>query len=183
MFKTLRLYFFRRALRQTLAAQKRQRKTHTIASAQSVGILFDATDEKNRREVLAFAEQLEKQRKKVRLLGFVDVKKPLGQTRFPQFTQKELRWNGVPHGEAVQAFTSERFDLLLGLNAGQTPALEWIAVAAQAAMKIGTPTFYPNDFDIVLETPAEKGVPYFVNQLDLYLDKIVLSKNEPARAL
>jgi len=183
MLKTLRLFFFRRALRHTLAAQKRRRKTHTIGSAQSVGLLFDATEEKNRREVLAFAATLEKQRKKVRLLGFVDLKKPLGQTVFPQFTQKELRWTGIPEGEAVQAFVTERFDLLIGLNAGQLPALEWIAAASQASMKIGTPTAFPNDFDMVLETPAAKGIPYFVDQLDLYLDKIVLSNHEPAAAL
>jgi hypothetical protein len=50
-------------------------------------------------------------------------------------------------------------------------------------MKIGTTTSVPHDFDMVLETPAEKGIRFFVDQLDLYLKKIIPSKHEPASAL
>lgn len=184
MLKFLRKAFFPRLLRQTLAARKRQRKIHTLQSAHSIGILFDATAEQERKEVLDFAHSLEeKQRKKVRLLGFVDVKQPLGQTLFPQFTQKDLRWNGKPDNEAVQAFIGEKFDLLLCLNKLQVPSIHWVASASLAAMKIGTLAEEPHDFDMILETPAEKGIPYFVDQLDLYLDKIIPSKYESASTL
>ncbi len=184
MLKTLRLALFRNAYRRTLTAQKRRRKTHTLESAHTIGILFDATEEKDRREVLELAEQLESKRKKARLLGFVDIKKPLGQTLFPQFTQKDLRFNGVPDGEAIKAFVAENFDLLICLNPEHVPALQWIAAASHAAMKIGTATTaQANDFDLVVETPADKGIRFFIQQLDLYLDKIVLTKYEPATAL
>ena len=180
MLDKLRSAFFRRLLRQTLAAQNRQRKTHTLQSAQSVGVLFDATEEKDRTDVLQFAKRLkEEQKKKVRLLGFVDVKQPLGQTLFPQITQKELRWNGKPFGAATETFLSEKYDLLLCLNPTQAPVLQWIAAAAMAATKIGTAVADTlHDFDIVLETPVEKGVPFFMDQLDHYLDKIVPTKHE-----
>lgn len=183
MLKTLRAFFLRRSLRKMLASQKRRRKTHTLESARTVGILFDATEEKDRKEVLHFAQTLEKQRKKVKLLGFIDQQKPLGQTQFPQFTQKEIRWNGSLHSEAVDAFVAEPFDVMLCLNARQVLPVEWVAAAAQAAMKIGTLTETPNDFDMVLETPAQKGVQYFVDQLELYLHKIVPSKYESAATL
>lgn len=183
MLKTLRLALFRNAYRRTLATQKRRRRTHTLESAHSIGIAFDATEEKDRHEVLEWVEYLTEKRKKVRLLGFVDIKKPLGQTLFPQFTQKDLRFNGIPRGEAIQAFVSEHFDLLLCLNPEHVPALRWVAAASQAAMKIGTAAAPPHDFDLVLETPAAKGVRFFIDQLDLYLDKIVLTKHEPAAAL
>ena len=179
MLEKLRSAFFRRLLRQTLAAQKRQRKTHTLDSAHSIAILFDATHETDRKNVLDFTTKLkEEQRKKVRLLGFVDAKHPLGQTIFPQFTQKELRWNGKPFGKATEDFLDEKYDLLLCLNKTEVPSLHWLACAAQAHMKIGTATTASHDFDLMLETPAEKGVPFFVDQLHLYLEKIVPTKYE-----
>ena len=183
MLETLRAALLRRSLRKALAAQKRRRKANTLTNAQSIGLLFDATAEKDRKDVLQFARTLEEQGKKVRLLGFIDTRTPLGQTLFPQFTQNDFRWTGQPRGEAISAFISERFDVMLCLNTRQTLHLEWVAAAAQAGMKIGTSTDKQNDFDMVLETPAEKGVQFFVDQLDFYLDKIVPSKNEHAAAL
>ena len=184
MLEIIRAALLRRSLRHLLATQKRRRKTHTLESARSIGILFDGTEEKDRRDVLHFAQGLKNPNKKIRLLGFVDIKKTaLGQTQFPQFTQKDQRWNGALHSEAVQAFLSEPFDLLLCLNSSRATLVEWVAAASKAAMKIGTYTDQANDFDIMLETPAEKGVPFFTDQLDLYLHKIVPSKYESAAAV
>jgi hypothetical protein len=48
-------------------------------------------------------------------------------------------------------------------------------------MKIGFATEQPNDLDLQLETPPEKGIRHFTEQLERYLDTIVLSKNESAK--
>ena len=184
MFENIRSALLKRSLRHHLKTQKRRRKTHTLESARHIGILFDATEEKDRLEVLDFAHRLEGPTKKVRLLGFVDIKKiALGQTQFPQFTQKDRGWNGIPNSTAVHDFVAEKFDLLLCLDSHEIPLLEWVAASSPAAMKIGAYTEHPNDFDLMLETPAEKGVRFFIDQLDLYLDKIVPSRYEPAAAL
>lgn len=50
-------------------------------------------------------------------------------------------------------------------------------------MKVGYATGRPNDLDLQLETPDDKGLPFFIAQLHLYLEKIVLTKNESARAI
>jgi len=184
MLEKLRTYFLSRQLRRALAEQNRQRKAHTLQSAHTIGILFDATEEKDRKDVLALAELMQEvQRKKVRLLGFVDDKQPLGQTQFPQFTPKDIKWNGKFVSTAVDTFLSDKPDLLLCLNKHQVLPLAWVAAASKAAMKIGTTTPPPHDFDMVLETPAEKGIRFFVDQLELYLNKIVPSKHEPASTL
>ena len=156
-------------MRQTLTRQDRQRKTHTIDSAHSIGILFDATDEQDRNAVLEFYNNLKETHleKKIRLLGFVDIKNPLGQTQFPQFTQKELRWDGKPAGESVETFLSEAFDLLLCPNGTSIRPLSWIAAASKSAMKIGAQTESDNDFDMLLEIPPKKGIPFFFEQLNL----------------
>ena len=57
-----------------LASQKRSRQVHTLDSARTVGVLFDATSETARRESLEFVHSLEKQGKKVSALGFFNLK-------------------------------------------------------------------------------------------------------------
>ena len=175
MLEKIRAIFFPGLLRKTIANQSRKRKAHTIASAQTVGILFDASEEKDRLDILHFEEKLKEvlPRKRVRLLGYVDNEHTLGQTLFPQFTPKDLRWNGKPAGDAIDAFLKEDIDLLICLNTRDIPAMAWVAAAIRAAMKIGTQTKLQHDFDMILETPPEKGVPFFVEQLEFYLNKII----------
>lgn len=183
MLEKIRIAIARKNLRRTLAHSTRRRRTHTLESARTIGILFDATPDRDRREVLEFAKTLEKKGKKITLLGFIaDAKNP-GTHPFNFFTPKELRWTGTPKSEKALAFSNQKFELLLSFNpAGRLP-LDWLAVHSPAAMKIGFVTAMPNDFDMLLEIPADKGLRFFVEQLELYLDKIVLSTaHEPATA-
>jgi hypothetical protein len=182
MLTKLRQFLFLNALRQALAAQTRKRKTFTVETAGTIGILFDASKEKTRRDVLDYAKQLEKKGKKVRLFGFFDDKQIHEGTGFEHFTLKETNWRGIPKSEKAAAFAKEKFDLLLSFNSGEVPALEWLAVGSQAAMKIGPATERPNDFDVQLETPEAKGIPYFTEQLHHYLNKIIAA-HEPAKTL
>lgn len=181
MLEYIRTALFRRSLRHLLASQKRTRKTHNLNSAHSIGLLFDATVEKNRLEVEELARSLEKPNKKIRLLGFFNTKQLPPAHHFDGFTLKQTTWIRKPKDEKALAFANESFDLLLCLNPEELPALEWIAAHSPAAMKIGHPTAHANDFDLQLEIPAGKGPRYFMEQLSLYLDKIVLSKHEPAK--
>ena len=182
MLTKLRQFLFLNALRQVLAGQNRKRKTFTLETAGNIGVLFDASNDKTRREVLDYAKQLEKKGKKVRLLGFFNDKLAHAGTGFDYFTLKETNWRGVPKSEKATAFADEKFDLLLSFNNGEVPALEWLAVGSRAAMKIGPATQRPNDFDLQLETPEAKGIPYFTEQLHHYLNKIIAA-HESAKTL
>ena len=175
MLEKIRSAFFKKNLRRALATHKRQRKSHTLESARTISILFDATLAKHKDETLEFAQNLEKKGKKVSLLGYVKDKQPPTGLTFDFFFQKELTWIGVPKSEKALAFIKERPDLLLCFNPADEAPLAWLAAQAQAAMKIGFMTDYSNDFDMILEIPAEKGIRYFTEQLHQYLDKIVLS--------
>jgi len=177
MLESIRIAFFRRALRNLLATQKRQRATHTPASARSIGLLFDATSEQFRKEALEYGKKLEKSGKKVQLLGFYNVKQPPAEAGFDFFTLKELNWwTFIPvKSEKAMAFAKEKLDLLVCLNPENRPALDWIAATSPAAMKIGPANELPNDFDLQLDIPQGKGPQYFTEQMHQYLDKIVLT--------
>jgi len=174
MLAPIRDLLFKKALRGVLASQKRTRQVHTLESARSIGLLFDAGSEKARKESLEFVYQLEKQGKKVTVLGYFDSKQGTENPSFDAFTTKETTWTGRPKSEKAQAFAREKFDLLLTLNPDEQTPLEWLAATSQAAFKVGFATHRPNDFDVQLETPEGKGIRYFTEQLAVYLGKIVL---------
>jgi len=183
MLERIRFAFFKRALRRALAAIKRQRRTHTLGSARTIGVLFDATAEKNQLEIMDFAKSLEKKGKQVRVLGYFHSKQPPGQQAFEFFYQKETKWTGQPKSEKALTFVTEKFDLLICLNPADLRPIAWISTLSPAAMKVGLATPQSHDFDMQLEIPVGKSFAYFAEQLHLYLEKIVLTTNEPARAI
>lgn len=183
MLEFIRSALYKKSLQRVLTTQKRRRQAHNFNSAKKIGILFDATTEKTRHEVMVYASQLVERGKSVRLFGYFKTKQPPESHTFNFFYQKETTWTGVPKSEKATAFAQEKFDLLIYLDPEECLPLEWLAAASQASMKVGYATDRPNDFDLLLETPGDKGLPYFIEQLHLYLDKIVLTKNESARAI
>lgn len=174
MIGLIRKFLFRKGVREQLAHQKRTRQVHTFESARTVGLLFDATSEKARKESLEFAQALEKQGKKVHKLGFFNSRQLPENPGFEAFSLKETAFDGQPKSDKASQFAKEKFDLLLTLNPEILPALTWVAIQSQASFKIGFATSEPNDYDVQLETPEGKGVKYFTEQLAMYLGKIVL---------
>jgi hypothetical protein len=181
MFNKIKAAFFDRALRNYLTGSNRKRTVHTLDSAQSVGLLFDATEEPKRHEAVECAKNLEKSGKRVRLLGFFNQKQPASTTQFDGFTLGEVSWNWTPKSDKALAFAQQTFDLLLCFNPSECAPMEWVAAHSKASMKTGVATERPNDFDLQLEIPTGKGLPYFIEQLQVYTKKIVPSKHESSR--
>jgi hypothetical protein len=178
MLNALRRTFFLKALHQALNLNRRQRRVHTLITASSIGILFDATSEKKRQEVAELSKKWEKEGKKVKILGFfTDKKAPDKAPDFPWFFQKETTWTGQPKSEKATAFANEKLDLLLVLNPDELPALRFVAAQSAAAMKIGHAAAAPHDLDVQLDAPLEKGLPYFIEHLTKYLNTLVINKH------
>lgn len=172
MLESIRIAFFKNALRHLSNTLQRKRKLHNTSSAQTIGILFDATQEKNQKTVLSFGKSLEKSGKKVKLLGFFPAKQCPEAPGFDCFSLKETHWNLKPKSDKVDQFVKAQQDLLICLNPADLPSIAWVALAAQAAMKIGTASSFTNDFDLQLEIPAGKDAQYFIEQMHLYLEKL-----------
>ena len=177
MIEKIRAAFYKNALAKLLLEQKRPRKIHTLQSAGKIGVLFDAGSAQVRKEVLELTKTWEKEGKKVQLLGFFNSKQVTDGESIQHFSLKESTWQGKSKSEKATAFSQEKFDLLLVFNPEALAPLHWVAVASQAAMKIGTATKAAQDFDFQLEIPDGKGVRFFAEQLHIYLDKIVLTKS------
>ncbi len=173
MFDSLRKKSATTALRQWLVNAKRVHKVCTLDKAASCAIVFDATTDKMRREVADWAKLLEKKGKKIVLLGFYNEKKPPASApEFDYFLAKETHWSHQPKSEKATAFLQKETDVLLAINPDQCLPIAWIAAQHKASMKIGMATELPNDLDLQIEIPADKGIPFFAQELQHYSDKI-----------
>ncbi len=175
MLDRLRMALLRRSLRQLVEHSKRRRRPHTFDTARSVALLFDASEEETRKIVALWAEGFTERehRKRLHVLAFVDDAHTVGQSRFPQFTAQDLGWRGRLEGPAVEHFLAETPDLLLCFNPRQLLPVQWVAAASKATMKIGNTNEPPHDFDLVVETPPEKDIQFFLREATHYLSKIV----------
>ncbi len=180
MLDQLRTILLRRSLRKLAERTQRRRCPHTFDSARSVALLFDASEEETRKIVTLWAESFTERehRKRLHVLAFVDDTHTVGQSRFPQFTSRDLRWHGRLVGPAIERFLSETPDLLLCFNPRQLLPIQWAAAASNAAMKIGNSNEPPHDFDFVVETPPDKDIQFFLRETAHYLSKIAPAYHE-----
>ena len=91
MLESIRSALYKKSLHRVLATQKRSRQAHNFSSAKKIGILFVATAEKTRHEVMDYAKKLVEKGKSVRLFGYFKTKQPPEGHAFNFFFQKVAR--------------------------------------------------------------------------------------------
>lgn len=175
-------YLLKQKLRRLANNPTRKRQTHSLRTARSLAIVFDATDNQYRQEVINWSREQQKAGKSVQLLGYVDSRKPPEDPGFPFFSKKNRSLNGSWKNPALDAFADLTPDLLIVLNPKDQLSVMYAAVRSNAAMKVGAPSEYTNDFDLILETPEGKNLSFFLDQLHFYLEKLHTA-HEPARTI
>jgi hypothetical protein len=178
----MRQRFFKKKLPTALPENASPRKITTIESAKTIGILFDATDKINRETIVEYANQLARNGKKVRLLGFMnfsDKKMPVEDLPFVHFNQKNINWWGKPTSEKADVFCKEKFDLLLCLFSGENRPLEWLTARASARMKAGGALKYYQNLDITIELNESKNnASELIRQLEFYFKRLVVASEK-----
>ncbi len=169
-------YLLKRKLRYQAGRPNRKRETHSLRTARSIALLFDATHNDFRQEAIHWARHQEKDGKKVYLLGYFDHRQPPDNPGFPFFSKKQRTLNGAWNTTALDTFAHEQPDLLVTLNPSDLLAIAYAAVLSQARMKVGRPTAWPQDYDLMIEVPEQKGVAFFFEQMNVYLDKLNTQK-------
>src|SRR5690606_38230865 len=81
-----------------------RRRAITYDSAQTIGILFDATELDDREQVIEFSKSLQAKDKKVKLLGFFNSKQLVDNFPFSGFNKSDVDWLMRPKGEVVKNF-------------------------------------------------------------------------------
>lgn len=148
--------------------------------AKSIGILFDATDPISKNKVLKYAEKLTKDEKKVTLLGFVATKQTDLSLPFKFFTPKDINWKMIPEGHDIEQFMTSKFDILINLYLGENLSFEYISALSNANLRVGPYSENTCSFDLIIDTPMEKGVEHLIKQVEFFLNRINSPAYEPA---
>lgn len=149
----------------------------TLQEARHIGILFDATQIDDRKEVVAFIEKLKKQEKKVQALAFLDDTLTIDSLPFRYFNRKALDWKGRPVHEFADAFAREKFDMLFCLYPSSSAPLEYIAVQSLSRFKIGAHQENTACFDLAV-VPDQTDAGYMIRQIEHILSRLRTSQHE-----
>lgn len=176
MLKNLRIKIFQKTLDRKIRQTVIERRPTDFDSANTVGIVFDATQSGNFDVVRDYAESLKRQGKKVDLLGYVDDKARHNDFVFKHFNQKDLNFWYQPRIALVQQFMNTPFDYLICLHTTESLPLEYVASLSKAQMRVGQYT--PNKthcYDLMIDTAQSKDLKNLVGQMDYFL-KIINKK-------
>ena len=172
IFSKIRSYFFEAHLNQKLSQIKINRTSVEFDMAETIGILFDATEASNRIKVEAYAQKMIKNGKKVSLLGFVKNKQKDLSFPFKYFTLNEVNWKMIPESSEINQYMNKRFDILINLYLGSNIQIEYISALSKANLRVGPFSENPNSFDLMIDIPNNKGIDHLIKQIDFFLNRI-----------
>ena len=163
--------------RRELDQNKNGHQTVSFDSAKKIGLLYDATEQKDFEIVKEYVKSVRSRQKDVLALGYVD-KKELPQNQFAQlgldfFTRKDLNWQHFPQSLEVANFIKEPFDIVLNLSDNSVFPLRYIAAVSKAKFRVGRfdETSVPC-YDMMIETTPGMELKQFISRAEEFLVKI-----------
>lgn len=168
-------------LNRKIIKQKRVSKSVGFNQAKKIGILYDASNEKNYLLVKKMVQDIRDAHKDVCALGYINAKN-LPENRYIKlgldfFTKKHLNWYKKPVGPTIDNFVKENFDVLINLNIESVYPLRYIAAATKASFKIGRFNNSNAGYcDFMLQVDKRTGVEGLIQQSMHYLK--IINNNE-----
>lgn len=175
-------YFFTREIQKV----KRIRSSVSFKKAHTVGILYDATEERDYEIVKAYVKKIRDEWKKdVLALGFYNGQQ-LPPMRFSKlgmdfFTKKSVNWHYKPRHPMVNKFINLGFDILIDLSINKNLTLQYIFALTHAKFKIGR---YDKKqaaiYDFMIKADEKITLIQLIEFINQYLNHIDDEKLQPA---
>ncbi len=141
-------------------------------SAKSVGVLFDATEQMQRDQVLPFIDSLKRKGKEVVTIGYFDSKQDTNSYAFKAFNKNDINWMGKPKSDILKNYADQTFDFLICIYQGECLPIEYIAALSKAQMRVGPYTDNTYCYDLIIDTTKNDSTKHFLKEVDFYLNKI-----------
>lgn len=162
----------KRALRRVMAQQSSaSRGAMHYDHARQLSILFNASELKEREQVLRFAEKLSQSGKKVSLLGFFDHPVEFSDFVFPGFTADDFDWRLQPKSEAVNHFLQQPTDLLIHANTRPDMYELFVAASSKAKVRVGPYADHTECYELMVDTSGNTDIVYYLQQVEFLLQK------------
>ena len=164
-------FFFKKELK----SNPRQREVHNLHTAQSIGILYDATEKEDMLKVSEFVNTLFQTKKDVKALGFVNLKElthhHMPMLQFDFFFLKDLNWYYKPQNYIIKNFVEKDYDILINLCNSTCIPIKYLAGKSQAKFKVGK---YEEDIDLydMMIDVKENTLSALIKEIHHYLTVI-----------
>lgn len=170
-------YLLKRKINHILGDKKRNLHLMEFEKVQSVGVIFDASDELKYKRAAHLIGYLKSQKKEVMAIGYILLKEV---PHFVDITlsnnyllKKEVNWYNFPISSFTNEFLKKEFDLLIDLNFENIPVLRNLTSYSLAQCKIGLNQGDDVDiFDFMLEGIPRDDINLFLKELLKYLELI-----------
>lgn len=174
-FEKIRHKLGNRILKHKFKSLKREKKFYSLSDTKSIGILFDASNEKSFKEAKAIITEFDEQGKRVYALGFVEKTETIGNYLYKKevdfFSISKLKWNGIPESDTVNTFIENKFDMLIDLTLSNYFPLKYIMALSKAEFKVSS-KIHEEYADFVIDIDKNNTVKYFMEQVKHYLNII-----------
>jgi hypothetical protein len=169
----IRFWFLKRAHSKIT----RTKKLLGYAQATSFGIIYDSSSEENYRQITLLVRDLQQAHKKVKTLGFVNLKKmpdySFSKLTFEFCNAKNFSFNQQPTSSSVIDFISNDFDILIDLSPSYFFQMKYLCAVSGAKMKVGRYVEkYIDIYDLMLQIPDHSPLKETIEQIIHYLKMI-----------
>jgi hypothetical protein len=163
-------------LKKELTGFSRERGFKGFPASSTIGIIFNATDAEEFELVKKYVKYLRDLKKKVKTIGYFEQRDIPDMTyskiEYDFFSKRDLNWHQKPIKPFIDNFLEEEYDILIDLNIKDLFPLKYIASLSKAKFKIGRFAENIDLYDLMIEMEQEKGLKFFLKNLDNYLLQI-----------
>lgn len=154
----------------------RKKGTYNLDNAKTIGVIFNATDQKTYEIARSFIKYIMAGKIKVEAIGFINSTQVLDfysyQTGVNFFSKKNLNWYKKPVGTFVDEFIEKEFDMLIDLTIESEYPLRYISTLSKAKFKVGRLVHGEEHLDFMIDTTRNNTSIFLVEQLNYYLSLI-----------
>ncbi len=173
--KDIRAWFGNHRFLREIKKLDRKREVISFDDASKIGILYEATDERDSDAIKNYVKNIRTNFKKdIFAIGYVD-KNILSKNQFAQvgldyFTRKDLNFSLRPTNTVVNNFINEEFDILINLHAGKCYPLMYISALSKARFRVGrfssTNSLY---YDMMVKVSGDPPIKTVIDEIEHFL--------------
>ena len=159
-----------------LIKNNRIKEVCNLANASSVGILYDATSEKQVRTIQPFVSYFFDLKKEVKALGFVDANE-LSYCHTPKlqydfFYKKDLNWYYKPENYIINNFIKKEYDILINLCDSGVIPIKYLVASSIARFKIGIYEENYEIYDLMISLKEDSSTQRLMHEIKHYINLI-----------
>tara|TARA_B100001142_G_scaffold193013_1_gene191985 strand:+ start:1029 stop:1571 length:543 start_codon:yes stop_codon:yes gene_type:complete len=159
-----------------LRTNKRLKEVCNIDTAESIGILYEATSEEQIKQIKPFVDYFFQLKKDVKALGYVNAKElsfhHTPKLQYDFFYQKDLNWHYKPQNYIIDNFIKTEYDILINLCDSNCIPVKFLVASSLARFKIGQHEEGYEIYDLMIALKEDKSLEKLMYEIKHYINLI-----------